>query len=101
MLPRRITVKFLVQFNVGCIIVFIIARMLAGQESFAVQARDGTMELQESMTFTDALYASVMTQSTVGLSDVIPVTTSAKVITSLQGAAALGTVLMLVLFASK
>lgn len=94
----RLLSKFFL-FNVICIVLFWIVRIGLLSNANTQKHFQSVSDTQESLHASpihNALYMSAMTQTTVGASDITPISHTAKAVTWIQALTALGSVLVLI-----
>ena len=89
--PERLAVSLLlarfVSWNLGFLVVFWLLRVPFMEDEHFMDLRptDGRTTGRHGLhRWFDSLYTSIMTQTTVGAADVVPVSTTAQIITGLQ-----------------
>ena len=95
MTPQRLLWYFVI-VNLSCIVLFWLVRIpTTDDEHYATTTGDPIQDRVGT-----SLYLSVMTQTTVGTSDIVPRSGVARVLQALQAAAAIGSILVVVLLAA-
>ena len=94
--PRQLLLVFLVT-NLSLVVIFWLIRIpITNEEHFAVAAAVRRAPLRP---VSDALYLSLLTQTTVGASDIVPLSGAAQALTALQAAAGIASIGMVAVLA--
>lgn len=88
----------LIGFNVVLAVVFWLIRIPMMNEHFQLAGLNSGKRSQAQQIL-DAAYASIMTQSTVGASDLLPITDVARIVTGLQALSTFAVVVIVVIMA--